>query len=104
MIRNPRSSHEGKDVNFSKVFFSFLFFVETVNWKQSHGMAFKENQDLACGPQGATCRVLINRLIFVLLDSDSGKLYVIFKYFLDTDTTAKSVSSNSSSKNSDTVI
>ena len=40
----------------------------------------------------------------VLSDSDAGKLYVISKYFRDTDTTAKSVSSNSSSKNSDTAI
>ena len=38
---------------------------------------------------------------FVLLDSDAGKLYVILKYFRDTDTITKSVSSNSSSKNSD---
>ena len=44
------------------------------------------------------------RFNFVLSDSDSGKLYVIFKCFRDTDTTAKSVSSNSSSKNSDTAI
>ena len=43
-------------------------------------------------------------LIFVHPDSDVGKLYVIFKCFRDTDTTAKSVSSNSSSKNSDTAI
>ena len=38
---------------------------------------------------------------FVLPDSDPGKLYVIPKCFRDTDTTAKFVFSNSSSKNSD---
>ena len=43
-------------------------------------------------------------LIFVHPDSNTGKLYVISKCFRDTDTTAKSVSSNSSSKNSDTAI
>ena len=42
--------------------------------------------------------------IFVLPDSNSGKFYVIPKCFRDTDTTAKSVSSNSSSKNLDTAI
>ena len=41
---------------------------------------------------------------FVLLDSDAGKFYVILKCFRDTDTTAKFVSPNSSSKNSDMVI
>ena len=43
-------------------------------------------------------------LIFGLPNSDPGKLYVIPKCFRDTDTTAKSVSSNSSSKNLDTAI
>ena len=43
-------------------------------------------------------------LIFVLSDSNSGKFYVIFKCFSDTDTTAKSVSADSNSKNSDIVI
>ena len=43
-------------------------------------------------------------LIFVHPDSNAGKLYVIPKCFRDMDTTAKSVSSNSSSKNSDTTI
>ena len=42
--------------------------------------------------------------IFGLPDSNVGKFYVIFKCFRDTDTTAKSVSSNSSSKNSNTEI
>ena len=41
-----------------------------------------------------------NRFNFVLPDSDPDILYVILKDFRDTDTTAKSVSSNSSSKNS----
>ena len=43
-------------------------------------------------------------LIFVLPDSNPGKLYVIFKCFRDTNTTAKSVSADSDSKNSDTAI
>ena len=38
---------------------------------------------------------------FVLLDSDASKLYIISKYFRDMDTTAESVSSNSSTKDSD---
>ena len=47
---------------------------------------------------------LLIGLNFVHPDSDAGKLYVIPKCFCDTDTIAKSVSSNSSSKNSDTAI
>ena len=43
-------------------------------------------------------------LIFGFSDFNSGKLYVISKCFRDTDTTAKSVSVDSNSKNSDTVI
>ena len=41
---------------------------------------------------------------FVLSDSDAGKFYVILKCFCDTDTTAKFVSADSNTKNSDTAI
>ena len=44
------------------------------------------------------------RFNFVLSDPDPGKLYVIPKCFRDTDTTVKSVSADSNSKNSDTAI
>ena len=56
------------------------------------------------GSHGHVSTPRLTGLIFVLPGSNSGKLYVVFKCFRDTDTTAKSVSSNSSSKNSDTAI
>ena len=65
------------------------------------GNGFKKPNMLATN--GPTPRVAISfgRFNFVLPDSEAGKIYVIPKCFRDTDTTAKSVSSNSSSKNSD---
>ena len=56
------------------------------------------------GPTRHMSRSRLAGSIFVLSDSDSGKLYVIPKCFRDTDTTAKSVSADSNSKNSGTTI
>ena len=76
-------------------------------WKQSHGKRLEKGMNLASGPTRHVSRfhgATFDRFNFVLSDSDSGKIYVIPKCFRDTDTTAKSVSSNSSSKNLDTAI
>ena len=51
------------------------------------------------GPARHVSRFRSASSIFDHSDSNPGKLYVIFKCFRDTDTTAKSVSPNSSSKN-----
>ena len=56
------------------------------------------------GPRVPRVALPLIGLIFVHPDSDADKIYVIPKCFRDTDTTAKSVSADSNSKNSDTAI
>ena len=88
---------EIKNKNFGRKFCK-----ETVIGISSHELALK--LVWFWHVEGPTCHVSASRAagsIFVLLDSDSGKLYAIPKCFRDTDATAKSVSSNSSSKNLD---
>ena len=98
--------YERKEVEFSKNSKGFfLFFLKNRELKQSHGKGLKI-KGLACWGGAHMPRVTTSSdwFNFVLLDSDAGKFYIILKCFRDTDTTAKSVSSNSSSKNSDTAI
>ena len=80
--------------------------MDTVKMR-SHELAFKRQRKLACGgppPHMPRVATPLIGLIFVLPDSNAGKLYAIFKCFRDTDTTAKSVSADSNLKNSNTVI
>ena len=73
-------------------------------WHECHGKCFKRMGFWhQMGPTDHVSGPRLIGLIFVLPDSNSGKLYAIPKCFRDTDTTAKSVSPNSSSKNLDSV-
>ena len=56
------------------------------------------------GPTTPRVATPFGQFNYVLPDSNLGKLYVIPKCFHDTDTTAKSVSADSNSKNSNTAI
>ena len=56
------------------------------------------------GPAWHVSTPRLTGLIFILPDSDAGKFYAIPKCFRDTDTTPKSVSADSNSKNLDTAI
>ena len=98
--------YEGKEINFPKVFPIFFFFFFLLNRGiHSHENGFIKPKKLPTkGVPRHVSRPRSAGSIFVLLDFDPGKLYAIPKCFRDTDTTAKSVSSNSSSKNSNTAI
>ena len=100
-----------------------LFFMKIINFPKSKAKLKKAILEGQCpktkprqrllkgknlvfqGSSRATCRnfhdSLLDQFNSIFLDSDSGKIYVIFKCFHNANTTAKSVSSNSSSKNSD---
>ena len=101
--------YEKRNVIFHKIpqrilFFSLFFVMETVGLKSHGTKALKAKFFASKWAPSPRVTISLSRFNFGLPNSDATKLYIIPKCFRDTDRTAKSVSSNSSSKNSDTAI